>query len=268
MALWTKEHACLLPGSFVLMACATYGLSKLLKDKPYHIKIIPIQIIGVFLIQIEIMKQVYSLTREEGYDLVDLPFQFCSFFLLSIPISGFYTGAYKDEVHTITCSCCMSLFLLTCIYPDLIYGSYSIRHYFTYFRGFHRVTFHELVIFAYFIIIGLRIHVPKKIRLTPPLLFTVCFIIFAATMSSIFKENYSNFYKCTIDPINDKKIQLQTDYGYVPIQLLYIFVVAVLHIVFVMTNYFIYYGIQALFKLIIGEREEESNRYDLVTHLV
>jgi hypothetical protein len=251
------------------MAGASYGLNRLLKDKPYHIKVIPIKIIGVFLIQIEIMKQIYSLTREQGYDTFDLPFQFCSFFLVVIPISGFYTGSHKDEVHSVTCSCCMSLLLLTCIYPNIIYGRYSIRSYFTDFRGFHTVTFHEFAIFAYFIIIALRIHVPKKICLIPPVLFAVCFSIFAAIMSNTIKENYANFYYCTVGPIDDFKDKLQDNYSYWPIQILYIFIVGVVHVVFVIMNYFIYYGTQKLFKFLIGEKEDENEpKYDLITNLV
>lgn len=270
MELWTNEHAYLLPGSFVLMACASYGLSKLLKDKPYHIKIIPIKIIGIFLIQIELMKQIYSLTREGGYSLSDLPFQFCSFFIVVIPISGFYTGTHKDEVHSITSSWCMSLLLLTCIYPNIIYGSYSIKNYFTDFRGFHTVTFHELAIFAYFIIIALRIHVPKKICLIPQVIFAACFSIFAALMSNILKKNFANFYTCTVSPIDDVKIQLQKDYGYWGIQILYIFIVAVVHVVFVILNYFIYYGTQMLVKIIIGEKDEDDSdtKYDSITNLI
>jgi hypothetical protein len=255
MEFWPTEHLCVIPPSFVVMIAITIVLKYTIGKYPLAVRLIPIKIIGVILIILELMKQIYSLIT--GYDLFDLPFQFCSFFLVVIPITGFYNGKYTDEFNSITCTCCLCLLLFTSVCPTLIYNVYSIREYFKDFRAFHTVTFHEFAIFSFFIIVGLRIHVPtNKLQLKPIIYFIISFVIFAAAMSNILKENYANFYYCTVGAIDDYKNELQAVEGmYVPIQILYVFCDGIVHLIYVLGNYFLYLQIQKLY-IYIFERNK------------
>lgn len=236
MELWSQEHIKTLLPALAVMILLAVALGYWLREKPEPVRRLPLQIIAVILLLLEVGKQWVSAAR--GYDLYHLPFHFCSLFLFTLPVMAFYRGKHKAAVEGITTSLCASLFLLMLIYPALIYSGGDVLRYTQDYMSFHTVTFHNLVMLAFLLILTLRLYTPSaKGELKPAIWFTVVFCIVSASMAQLLKTNYANYYQCNIPPLEEVRRNLQGVLGAVPTQLLYILIVSALNILFVMLAY-------------------------------
>ena len=79
MSLWTPEHAITLLPALVGMILLAVLLRKMLGNRDWKIRMIPVQILAVVLLLLEVGKQAVSLWR--GYDLTICPsiFAHCLF---------------------------------------------------------------------------------------------------------------------------------------------------------------------------------------------
>lgn len=251
MELWSTEHIRTLPPSLAVMIFLAVLLGKWLKGKPEACRRLPLQIIAVLLLLLEIGKQHVSVLR--GYDLYHLPFHFCSLFLFALPVMAFYRGRYQAVVEGITTSLCAALFLLMLIYPALIYSGSDVVNYWKEYMSFHTVTFHNLVMLAFLLILSLGLYTPSdKGELKPAILFTAVFCGVSATMAQLLKTNYANFYRCNIAPLEAVRLGLQESLGVVVTQILYILIVSLLNILFVMLSYWVSRSLLGL-----GKRKRE-----------
>ncbi len=256
MELWTYEHFITLVPTVAIMIVAALILNHFLKNKPWSVRSIPLKVVAVLLFLSEVGKQVFSFRR--GYDLYHIPLHVCSLFISLLPAMAFYTGKYKDRVRTIACSMCTSLMLFMTIYPNIIYGAGNIRDFFTDYFDFHTVFFHNAVIFAFILIVVLRLNNVEegKSYIKPMLRYGTIYAVLAASMAQILHENYSNFLKCNVKPINDFLIGLKESVGYVPIQIAYVLILFALHIGFFMASYYLYRAIDRLNVKLRGAAEQ------------
>ena len=239
MELWTPEHAKTLLPAIAVMLAVTAVLRFAIGSKDRKIRMIPLQILSCILVALEIGKQAVSLSR--GYDLYHLPFHFCSIFIFSLPAMSFYKGNHQKTVEAINAAVCASLFLLMLIYPNLIYSAGNIRDYFSDYMSFHTVSFHNIVMLCFLLILALDLYTPeKKGGAKAVALFTVGFCVVSATMAQLLKTNYANYYSCNIPVFETLRNSLQPVLGYVATQFLYILIVSALNILFVQMCYWLY----------------------------
>ena len=239
MELWTVEHARTLLPALAAMMLFTFILRKLLGERSHRVRMIPLKVVACILVVLEIGKQGLSLYR--GYDLYNLPFHFCSLFIFAMPVMAFYKGRNQQHVYGVVTALSAAMTLLLLIYPNLIYGAGSVTRYFKDYMSFHTVTFHNLVMLAFLLILGLELHEPApKGEVRCLLLFTLVFCIVAATMSQLLKTNYAGFYSCNVPVFETVRLALQPVIGSVLAQAVYVSVVAVLHIAFTYGAYWLY----------------------------
>jgi len=239
MELWSPEHAKTLLPSVCVMLIAAVVLRQVLGKKDIKVRMIPFQILAAVLFLIEIGKQICSLVR--GYDLYHLPFHFCSLFIFMLPLMAFYKGKHIQTIKAITCAICASMTLLLMIYPCLIYSAGNINAFFQDYFSFHTVAFHNIVVFAFFLIVALRLHDPApKGEVKASLWFTAVFCVISATMAQLLKTNYANYYSCNIAPLEAVRVSLQGVLGYWLTQVLYILIVSALNLGFVYMSYWFY----------------------------
>lgn len=252
MQLYTKTHAITLLPTFAVMILAAILIARFLGNKEEKYRMIPIQIIAVIIIVIEIIKQVQSLV--EGYDLYFIPLHFCSLFIFFIPLFAFYKGKGKEYIRSfaVIASAMMSVFLL--VYPDLIYSAGNVLNMGKEFLSFHTVVFHNLVLFAFVLIIALKLYnFNAKRDIKVILIGFSIYCVVAASMAQILKTNYNNFYTCNIGPIANFVETVKDKIGYVAGQTLYVSIVIVLDMLFA----FISYGV---LRLITRIREIKRNK--------
>lgn len=243
MQLWTKEHFIQLIPSVAIMIIIALIINKFIGKKPLKTRMIPFQILAVLLLLSEIGKQVISLCQ--GYNLYHIPLHVCSLFIFLIPAMAFYNGKHADTVRTVACSICVSLMLFMTIYPNLIYAPENITNFFGSYFDFHTVFFHNVVIFEFILIIVLRLHTieNQKSYFKPMLIFSVGYSLVAATMAQLLKTNFSNFYSCNIQIFHDLILSIKASIGDVIGQLLYVFILFVLHVLFFMGSHYLYRAI-------------------------
>lgn len=245
MELWSKAHIRTLLPAILVMVILSALFRLFLGKKTLKVRMIPIQIIACILILLEIGKQVTSF--QNGYDLYHIPLHYCSLFLFTLPVMAFYKGKHQQTVYGVTAGVCGALFLLMLIYPALIYSSWDIENFFQNFFALHTVAFHNLVMFAFLLIIALGVHTPqKKGEIKAVIGFTSVFCIVSATMAQILKTNYANFYQCNIPPLENLRLSIQGVLGYWPTQILYIVIVSLLTVLFTVLSYCIYKALRRL----------------------
>ena len=239
MELWTYEHAVTLIPAVIVMVALTLLLRRWLGNKSHKVRMIPIQVIAVILLVIEAGKQILSLYR--GYDLYHLPFHFCSLFIFMIPAMAFYKGKHRQTVYAVTAALCAAVFSLMLIYPNLIYGAWNIEAYFKGYFDFHTVTFHNLVMLAFLLIVALRVHTPApKGEIRAVMWFVAGFCTVSASMAHLLKTNFANYYTCNIPVLETVRQAVETAVGSLPATLLYVSIVSGLNFAFVYGAYWLY----------------------------
>lgn len=256
MQLWTYEHFITLIPTVAVMIVIALILNKFIGNKPWSIRSIPLKVVAVLLFLSEVGKQVLSF--KQGYNLYHIPLHVCSLFISLLPVMAFYTGKYCDRVRAIACSMCTSLMLFMTVYPNLIYSPGNIRDFFEDYFDFHTVFFHNAVIFAFILIVVLRLNNIEdgKSYTKSVIRYGTIYALLASSMAQILKENYSNFYKCNVGPINDLLISLKESIGYVPVQIAYVVVLFGLHIGFFVLSYLLYRAIDRLNVKLRGAAEQ------------
>ena len=151
MKLWTISHVWQLLPTLAICAILAILIGHWLKNKDEKIRMIPIQIISVVLVVLEIAKQIYGLCT--GYNLYWIPLHYCSLFVYLLPLFAFWRGKGKGFIRGVTVACCSALMLFLLVYPELIYGEGHILAFGKDFYATHTVLFHNLVPFAFFLIL-------------------------------------------------------------------------------------------------------------------
>jgi len=237
MVLWTENHIRTLLPALILMVIAAIVLRKTLGGKSRRIRLIPFQILTVIILVLEVFKQVLSF--QQGYDLYHIPLHYCSLAIFTMPLLAFYNGKHAGVLHTITASICSAIFLLTAIYPDLIYGGQCVDGYFTNFWDFHTVTFHNVVMFAFLLIPALDLCAePPKGAWQIAGLFIVIYSAIAAPAAQLLQTNYNNFYHCNIAPLESVRQAVEASMGTTAAMVIYVLIVVVMDILFTIGAYY------------------------------
>ena len=239
MELWSQTHLRTLLPAIIGMLLLSALLRILLRNKPLKIRMIPFQALAVLLVLLEIGKQVLSLSR--GYDLYHLPFHFCSM-LIFLPITmAFYRGKHEKTIRAITTAVCAAVFILTAVYPNLIYSADNVKNFLNGFFDFHTVAFHNIAMLLFLLIPALELHEPahkgesKQIQL-----FILCFCVVSASMAYLLKTNFNNFYTCNIAPLEAVRLSVEGALGTTAAAVVYVLVVTVLDVLFVTGAYWFY----------------------------
>lgn len=251
MELWTPQHAQTLIPALVIMIVVAVILRLTIGKKDLKIRMIPFQILAVVIVLIEIGKQIVSF--QNGYDLYHLPFHFCSMFIFMFPLMAFYTGKYRQAVCQITMAISAATSLLTVIYPNLIYAAGNIENYFVGYQDFHTVTFHNIVIMQFILIVALDLAEPVHVGgVKTVAVFTACFCAVSASMAHILKTNFNNFYVCNIAPLEAVRQTVENALGSVVAAVMYVLIVSVLDILVVQLGYWL--G-KSLLKLLASRKQ-------------
>ena len=239
MTLWTPTHVqTLLPAIIVMLILAAI-LRLTLGKKDRETRMIPFQFFSCALVVLEIGKQVLSLYR--GYDLYHLPFHFCSMLIFLPAIMAFYRGKHEKTITCITTAVLAAVFILTAVYPDLIYSAQAVKEFSTNFFSFHTVAFHNIAMFLFVLIPALDLHEPepqgepKKV-----LLFILGFCVISASMAHLLQTNFNNFYTCNIAPLEAVRVSVENVTGSTVAAIVYVLIVTIMDLIFVTGSYWFY----------------------------
>lgn len=239
MGLWTVGHAKTVLPALAVMILISCLLRRFLLHRPIRQRMIPLQVIAVFLVLLEIGKQTVSASR--GYDLYHIPLHVCSLALFTLPAMAFYKGKHANAVRGTATGICTAIFLLMLIYPNLIYSEGNIQNFFGDYMDFHTVAFHNAVLLAVLLMQSLELYCPQKKGEGKSLvIFTAIYCLIAATAANALKTNYANFYSCNIPPLETVRLTVAEAIGTGATQVLYAAIVSVLTVLFILGSYHLY----------------------------
>lgn len=245
MTLWTPTHVQTLLPAIIVMLVIAVVLRLTLGKKDREIRMIPFRIFACVLVVLEIGKQGLSLYR--GYDLYCLPFHFCSMLIFLPAIMAFYRGKHEKTISCITTAVLAAVFILTAIYPDLIYSAQAVKEFSTNYFSFHTVAFHNVAMLLFVLIPALDLHEPApKGETKKVLLFILGYCVIAATMAHLLKTNFNNFYVCNIAPLETVRLSVESSLGSTVTAILYVMIVSALDLSFVTGSYWFYRLIRRL----------------------
>ena len=245
MTLWTPTHLQTLLPALIVMFVIAAVLRLTIGKKDRKIRMIPFQILSCVLVLLEIGKQGLSLYR--GYDLYHLPFHFCSMLIFLPVIMAFYRGKHEKTISCITTAVLAAVFILTAVYPDLIYSAQAVREFTTNFFSFHTVAFHNLAMLLFLLIPALDLHEPApKGEPKKVLLFILGFCVISASMAHLLQTNFNNFYVCNIAPLEALRLSVEGALGRTAAAIFYVLIVTVMDLSFVTGSYWFYRLIRKL----------------------
>ena len=251
--MWSSIHAKTVLPSIAVMIVLAITIGWLLRNKSEKIRMIPIQVISVVIMLLEVAKQIYCIVT--GYDLYSIPLHFCSLFLYFLPAMAFYFGKHKNIVRMMSVIACTALFFAMLIYPTIIYGESSILSFTTDFLSCHTVLYHNIVMFAFLLILALRLFdVNTKQDLIVILCTFLGYGIIASSMANILKTNFNNYYYSGIGPVENLRlsvIQNMGGYG----QILYVFAMIAIMVALM----FLAYGFIRLYIVIFDKIKQKIN---------
>ena len=239
MKLWTYKHFISYVPSLAFMAVIAGILRKFLLKKDEKTRLIPFQVLAIVLFGLEVGKQIVSLKM--GYDLYHLPFYFCSMFIFLIPLSAFYSGKWRKHILSFTTVICATLFLFMLIAPAYTYSEESIASMFSDFMEFHKVAFHNVVIFEFLLILSLNLYEPNtKFDLKTTLIAIPIYCLIGGSMAQIFKVNFNNFYSCAAEFVDNARLAMIENIGHAAGQTVYVIGVSIVTLAFSVLSYFAY----------------------------
>lgn len=254
MKLWTIKHLITIIPSFAVMIIVAAVLRAYLLNASEAVRFIPVKISAIFIIIIEIIKQIVSLCN--GYDLYHLPFHFCSMFIFMIPLFAFFRGKRENHIRAFTTVISSALFLFMIIAPYYLYTDERITTAFSDFLSFHTVAFHFVAVLVFVLIIALDLYKPDtKHDLKIMAVYITAYCAVGGTTAQIFKTNYNNFYYCAAEPVDSLRSLIAEKIGTSLGQTIYVIGVTAVTLSFTLISYIVY---RLIYKAVNGSKSKKT----------
>mgnify|MGYP005757725451 FL=1 len=193
---WTKDEIQIVPITLMVIIFLSVIINFCLRNKSEKVKRIPLLIITIIILILEVIKQIYNLVI--GYNLWKLPLHFCSIFLFVFSFASFGKGTLRKIGDVISLSGGFAVLVAFLISPRNIIGN-ACENVFANFDQFHTFTYHFLVFFYLFILIGSNLVQAKfsdiKYIITTVLGYAIIAIVAGYSLNvnfcSVLHNNYS-----------------------------------------------------------------------------
>lgn len=193
---WSRAEWFVLPAMILFIIVITFLLRILLKNRSIYEKYSPFKYISIFLVILELIKQVVNVI--DGFNTWNLPLHYCSMFVFFFSLAHFGGKKINELFKAVAVAC--SLTMTICFYfsPSSIIGN-SCANVFESFFSFHTFVFHHLVILYCALSVALNDYIPYKNDYKKVLVVMTIYSIIALSMSYILNTNYCNFLCGTVE---------------------------------------------------------------------
>ena len=202
MFVYTKMDMILFPFLFWLFCWFGTGLSLLLKGTKWQS--MPFRIMAVFLLVLEIAKQIWCIC--DGYSLYNLPLHFCSLFTPLFFLSQFSKPKCSKIFKPLAFVYSGMVTVLMCVNPHAMIGNAS-SEIFTRFLSFHTFSFHFTVA-AYFVFsIFFCDYIPKIKDFLNVCCGVIVYATYAIPCAYVLNANYLNILYNIWEPFDNFRIR-------------------------------------------------------------
>lgn len=255
---WTKLHAYTLIPQFIVYIVLAFIINRVLKNKDYETKLLPLKICTALLLLLEVAKQIMGVVT--GYSTYWIPLHFCSLFLYFHPLACFYKGKHRDKFILIAGVVSACLFLFMAVYPNIIYSDDAIRSMWNYVTGkggsffeLHTVLFHGIGLFTFFLFIfqGLAEFNPKKDVVLVVITYGIyCLIV--GPFAQLIDTNFNNFVHSNAPFLENIRLSIIENTGAFLGQTMYVLIISIGTILVPLLAYFV-------LKLLSGLLSKKAN---------
>lgn len=171
-------------------------LGVFLRKKSEKIKQIPFLVITIFLLGMELVKQILAIV--EGYQPWTIPLHFCSTYFIWFSIANFSKGKFSQAMKTVAFVASFYLVALFYFNPQSIIGP-ACSNVFGSFDNFHTFTFHHLVILYFCLTVALNNFHFKIKHLYYWLISITTYFGIAVLCAHLLNTNYMNILTSNVD---------------------------------------------------------------------
>ena len=258
---WTLLHAYTLIPQFIVYALLAFILSRVLKNKDFETRLLPLKICTVLLLALEAAKQITGIAT--GYSTYWIPLHFCSLFLYFHPVACFYKGKYRDKFTMIAGVVSTCLFVFMAVYPNVVYSDDAIRSMWDFVCGrggsffdFHTVLFHGIGTFTFFLFVfqGLvRFNTKKDVLSVIITYSSYCLIV--GPFAQLIDTNFNNFVRSNAPFLENIRLGIINSTGEVFGQTVYVLIISAGTVLVPLIAYFILKWLTAF----LGQRENHTD---------
>lgn len=201
---WSNSDKIVIPVTLLIICAIAIGLHFLLRNKDSRLKRIPLQIISVFVVGLEIAKQIYFHNNPE-FDYYVLPLHFCSLILLLMPLSQLFGEKIGRIFKPMAFVYSMLVFILVLINPNALIGT-STADIFGNFHNIHTYFFHFSVIAYLIFSVSLDDYKPKFFHCINVSCGIVIYAVYAVPCAYLLNTNYVNILYSYFEPLENFRL--------------------------------------------------------------
>ncbi len=196
---WSNSDKIVIPVTILIICVIAVGLHFLLRNKSNMLKKVPLQIISVFLVGLEIAKQIYYYGNPD-FTYYVLPLHFCSLILLLMPLSQLFGEKVGMIFRPMAFLYSMLMSVLVLINPHALIGT-STSDIFGNFHNIHTFFFHFSVIAYLIFSIALYDYVPKYKHCINVSCGIALYTVYAVPCAYALNTNYVNILYSYFEPL-------------------------------------------------------------------
>lgn len=200
---WSKGDATVFPVAFSFIILSAVVL-RLILGKDVKKRRIPLKIIAIFIICLEISKQIYY-NLYEPFTMYVLPLHFCSTFILLIPLAQFTKGKFNDLVKPLPVCYSVIVTALLIAYPRVLLGN-STANAFGSFHNLHTILFHFTIAGYLIYSLVLSDYKPKKSDIVPLVCGIIVYASYSVPVAYIYNVNYVNILRSDFPPFETVRL--------------------------------------------------------------
>lgn len=201
---WSVSDKTVIPVTVLIICAFAVGLYFLLRKKSARLKRIPLQILSVFVVGLEIAKQIYYYNNPD-FTYYILPLHFCSLILLLMPLSQLFGERVGKIFKPMAFVYSILVFILVLANPYALIGN-STSDIFGSFHNVHTYFFHFTVIAYLIFSVALNDYEPKFIHCINVSCGIAIYAAYAVPCAYLLNTNYVNILYSYFEPLENFRI--------------------------------------------------------------
>lgn len=206
--MYSETDAVVIPVAFFVMAAVSLLLALLLRKRTGWVRALPTALVATLVLLLEIEKQrqnIAGVFYEDGYSRFALPLHYCSLFAFLFPLAELCGRRLRRVFQPMAVATSLTVTVALLFGPQGILGSANDT-YFEYFRSFHAVTYHMLVVFYLFLTAALGRYRPSRGDLLLTAVAVAVYIAVALPHAYALDVNYCNFLHSVIPLVEELRL--------------------------------------------------------------
>ena len=198
--IWLETQKFWIPLALAIVVVLSALITVIFNGKSEKIRLIPLKVISVTIIIAEIIKLINIYNINGFIPNWNLPFQFCSMFLVWFFMAAFFGGKVGKAGRSLSFVCGVMALIVFMIGPTSVIGNATdnLSLTFSNYANLHAFFYHFIIVLFPILVITLKLYKPK---FSDWKLIAIPFYIYALAstiMANVYNENYIMILENTV----------------------------------------------------------------------